>query len=264
MSGRSYINIAPFWAAACIITHVIIKNISEANFYSKFCAENCKKSSDNAVEGKLSMYAHEKCTICANRGTSSLHASLVYIITVYYWSCKLSHNVCIVTGEGLESLAMGMMLGYLAYDTVYELLCSTRADALTVVHHILGGMSFLSTYAYSCQACYRFYMIIYLAEVSTPFLHMSWLLNELKLTNTVLFKYCAVTLLILFALFRVCLSPVLLYSFIFSEEVWDQSVYLYALNGLIIFLFMVLNFYWFYLLLRMAFKKQKQEEDKRN
>ena len=49
--------------------------------------------------------------------------------------------------------------------------------------------------------------------------------------------------------------------FIVSKDVWNHSVYLYALNGFIIGSFMILNFYWFFRLMKLALKKQKKGKD---
>lgn len=244
MDSAGYlINIAPVWIVVCAAVH---------NFFNVY--------SHKILAPRYASIDEAKKTIWCNRGTSSFHASIMFISTIIYWSCISSPVGCMYSSKQMAYITTGMMIGYLFYDTCFEVFLSPKTDVMTVIHHVLGSVSFLSSYLYSCDACYPFYMVIYLAEVSTPFLHYAWLMNEMKMTETKIFKYCFLCIMVLFALFRVCLSPALLYMFVVSKDVWNQSVYLYALNGFIIASFMILNFYWFFCLLKLAVKNQKKKK----
>lgn len=99
--------------------------------------------------------------------------------------------------------------------------------------------------------------MIYLAELSTPFLNLSWLCKQLGPGYEHLLKLTAGVLVITFFFCRILLGPYLLYHmFMF----WTgEPRYLFLINVFIILFFILLNFYWFSLLLKIILKKDKKE-----
>ena len=59
-------------------------------------------------------------------------------------------------------------------------------------------------------------MMVYLAEMSTPFLNISWLLNYLKLDNSLPLSLCGIILLVTFFFCRIILGPFLFYHMIYN------------------------------------------------
>ncbi len=98
-------------------------------------------------------------------------------------------------------------------------------------------------------------MLVYIAEGSTPFLHISWLLHQLKLKDTGGFKLLVAVLLTTFFVCRIILSPYMLWHMITFQERWGEDTFLlFWGNWLIVFLFGLLNYFWFYKLVSLAVK----------
>lgn len=90
-------------------------------------------------------------------------------------------------------------------------------------------------------------MMIYIAELSTPFLNVSWLLNELK-NAPALLNVIGILLVLTFFVARVVLGPYLLYHMI---TFWNSGPpALYYVNVAIIIFFILMNYFWFYQLMK--------------
>lgn len=102
-------------------------------------------------------------------------------------------------------------------------------------------------------------MMVYLAELSTPFLNISWLLNYLEFSNSLPLTLCGGILLLTFFFSRVLWGPYMLYHMI---HYWTQEPqFLYQINFGIVVFFILLNFYWFYALLRLLFVGGKKKKE---
>lgn len=98
-------------------------------------------------------------------------------------------------------------------------------------------------------------MMVYIAEGSTPALHMCWLLHKLNMKKSFLFKVFVAWLLLGFFVCRILVSPYMLWHMSQNMDAWGQdNDLLFYLNFSIVFLFAVLNFYWFYKLISLAVK----------
>lgn len=187
-----------------------------------------------------------------NRGVSTIHACVMFSITVYYW-LYINPDIQISSaGNLLEARALDIMMGYLYYDILYEMLTSRQPDALS--HHILGVISHLSSRLSNNKAAAFYSMLVYIAEGSTPFLNISWLLYLLQLKKTAAFKLCAILLILSFFCCRILLGPFMVYHMLTNREEWgdDGRGLLYVGNTAIVSIFAILNFYWFYKLLLVA------------
>ena len=187
-----------------------------------------------------------------NRGVSTVHACVMFSMTAYYW-LYINPTVQISSaGHKIEAFALDIMMGYLYYDILYELMTSRQPDALS--HHILGVISHLSSRLSNNKAAAFYSMLVYIAEGSTPFLNISWLLYLLQLKKTNGFKICAAILILSFFCCRILLGPYMVYHMLYHREEWgiDGRGALYIGNTTIVSIFAVLNFYWFYKLLIVA------------
>lgn len=95
-----------------------------------------------------------------NRGVSTMHASLLFAITVNYWiylnpSLKISN-----LHTSTEAFCLDIMMGYLWYDIVIEFSSTKQVD--TLGHHFLGLISHLSTRISDNDAArfYRYHIYI--------------------------------------------------------------------------------------------------------
>lgn len=93
-------------------------------------------------------------------------------------------------------------------------------------------------------------MMVYLAECSTPFLHTSWILKEINQGESPLFKACVLATVLCFFVFRVLLSPYLLLH-VLRHWLPQGLAYVYVMNVFLIVVFIGLNYYWFYLIIKV-------------
>ena len=197
-----------------------------------------------------------------NRGTSMTHAITQFSIVIYYWIYINPNRVIYPTMSTYEGFAFDTMVGYIFYDTINELRTNREID--TLIHHIMGFISHMLCRVYDNGVGSHFTMMIFLAELSTPFLHTCWLMNFLKMTKNPMFLVSAALLVICFFISRVLLAPYAAYSCIMSynneitRAYWTLNgapVANFYLNAVIISLFALLNFYWFYCIIKMARKE---------
>ncbi len=102
---------------------------------------------------------------------------------------------------------------------------------------------------------FHYIMIIMLAEISTPFLHITWILYNFNMTHVWYYKPFGYTLIVTFFIFRILLSPYLLYKLIIERHIWKNSApYIFEINLLITLVFILLNYLWFEKLIKMTLK----------
>ena len=176
--------------------------------------------------------------------------------TCYWFYLNPSFDILVKTDGKLENQTLHIMMGYIIYDTIYELTSSSKQIDI-LIHHIIGFLSHLSTIYTQNNSALYYSMFIFLAEASTPFLNISWILYQLKYNNNLLFHICSILLLITFFIFRVILGPYAVYHLFINKYTWgiyDNSInyYMWSCNTFIIILFALLNIFWFYKLIKMA------------
>lgn len=199
-----------------------------------------------------------------NRAAASTHASTLFILALAYWHAKYSGNVEAAFNSELWSrMCVDVMIAYLIYDTTHETFFTQKIDMLTLAHHILGGFSLVSARYYGCTDCYALQMVIFLAESSTPFLHIGWLLFKLQFTpeNSTVFVFTYIIVMVLFFVFRVCLGPALTYYTFQNKGMRENFFYLYCLNCAVVLTFTLLQFQWFYMLANINSKKKKNKKN---
>jgi hypothetical protein len=224
--------------------------------------------------------------VWGNRCTSFLHSIVMSVLFVVYWSCPIEgmdYSTKTHIGD-YEYFCMNLMVGYLLYDTCYEFQQSLALsfnsvkekkpkfviDSATLqilAHHLLGLVSHWLIQFFSSGTGSIFLMGIYGAEISTPFLNISWLLLELKLKDSKVFFVNGLTLLATF-FWRNLLGAFILYQFHHLSGDWVNSASLsdgstsplydnlvFYLLLLITLFFAGLNVLWTLKLLKKAFGK---------
>lgn len=267
------------WTALCFLIYALSPSLSSFLFPSLSTTLNSQQ---------LSVYG--------NRFTSFLHSIIMSLLFLAYWlspATLSSNNSSSSSSPSLfstkttigsyEYFCMNIMIGYLYYDTLYEVISSffpfnskseikenkkKKFDSATLqilLHHLLGIISHWLIQYYHSGTASIFLMGIYGAEMSTPFLNISWLLLELKLKNSSLFFLNGIILLITF-LWRNILGGFILYQFYALYDEWNQSTSLsdgtinplydqivYFMLLIITIFFAALNVIWTLKLLKKAF-----------
>ena len=100
-------------------------------------------------------------------------------------------------------------------------------------------------------------MMVYIAELSTPFLNASWLINYLNFESSTPLMTCGGILVVSFFFCRVLWGPFMLWHMMNNWVAPPR--FLYYINVFIVIFFILLNFYWFYLLLRLLLGKKKEK-----
>ena len=162
---------------------------------------------------------------------SVIHAKIVVVMSILF--------LCGLIDSETWIQCLEVTRGYCLYDTIM-ILYYTPKDRNMIIHH---AMLFFGSYSnfisiYPEQTAFGL-----LAESTNQYLYLGWLLIKKGKENHWAFKVNAVLLLSMFLVFRVINFTSL---FIFTLQ---NCSYLEPLAVLPILL---LNYYWFYLLLRKA------------
>lgn len=141
---------------------------------------------------------------------------------------------------------MRIMTGYMTYDLVVELVTPAQLDYAVLFHHVAGLLSHWHTLQTNDVASAFYTMLVYLAEGSTPFLHVGWMMNTVGLADTLAFKLLTLALLLVFFVVRILVSPLLAYAYLSptNRHLYDgrDGVFYFQLG--IVFAFAGLNFFW--------------------
>ncbi|KAJ8607226.1 hypothetical protein CTAYLR_009922 [Chrysophaeum taylorii] len=180
----------------------------------------------------------------ATRCTETIH-SLVVITGAVAWVCGALEEV-----EWL----IRIMYGYLMFDTAYEIALPWAQgrpgppDLAFTVHHVVGIALHVLTLETRHAVAKSYAPYIYLAELSTPFLHWSWMLNVSRKTESTLFFVNGIVGTLMYVVFRVLLPPALLVHAVATPGAWRAhagypQAYWCFVGALVCFV--VLNWVWF-------------------
>lgn len=90
-----------------------------------------------------------------NRFVSSVHAVTIFSVSAYYW-LTINTELSIASEMGsYERLSILIMMGYLVYDTFFELAAS-GGQLDTIGHHLMGLLSH-ATAVYTGNSASAFY-----------------------------------------------------------------------------------------------------------
>jgi hypothetical protein len=162
---------------------------------------------------------------------SIIHATIVVVMSVLFLFDLIDSEIWI---QCLE-----VTRGYCLYDTIM-ILCYTPKDRNMIIHHT---MLFFGSYSnfisiYPEQSAFGL-----LAEITNQHLYFGWLLIKKGKDKTWYFNVNAVILLLMFLVFRV-----LNFTYLFIFAIQNCSY----LEPLAILPILLLNYYWFSLLLHKA------------
>ncbi len=76
-----------------------------------------------------------------NKTVSTFHAVVMFSRAFYYWtSINLEYQLYEQVSL-YEAITIDIMMGYLIYDTIYELAMNPKLDIPTLFHHVIGFVS---------------------------------------------------------------------------------------------------------------------------
>lgn len=239
--------VSGMWLGLCIVLHMA------GAFGTCEVVENLEK--------RMSRYDRQDWY---NRFVSIIHASIMFVRAICYWGLKNPK----MSLEGLQIdqfgvITLDIMMGYLWYDMVIEL-AKNKKQYATILHHLLGYMSLFAVRASGSRLGVFYFMMVFVAEGSTPVLHSLWFMSKLKLKDSGIFKAMGLLLMLLFFTLRVAFGPYTIWHLVSNRDAWTvkkamepDAGWLFPLLVGVSVVFVSINMYWFALLVRMALKKEQ-------
>ena len=145
----------------------------------------------------LSFLKNKDSRPLVNRIVSSLHALLLFYAAGFYWVVKVGMLTLFKlprTGsiDEWSGSCIDIMVGYIYYDIVAdiipEIILKGTGEYLMIAHHVVGLASLLLIRIYDFAPGAHYYLVVFLAEASTPALHTAWTMEKLKQTSDPSFK----------------------------------------------------------------------------
>jgi len=162
-----------------------------------------------------------------SRYVASFHAGLTALVAMCYLLGFLPYD----TWCNLQVIP----IGYCVYDTLmyfgkYDIY-RTGDSAMPIHHFVFAVFAFFVTPSYPWEVA-----VSYLAETSTPWLHLSYTMihNKSKDTHPLLFRVAVYTTLTLFLTFRVVGLGYMWYTAIHNREIvlWIMLSFMWGINTL--------------------------------
>lgn len=188
------------------------------------------------------------------RSTETLHA-LIVVVGSLRWIARGQQNEALVE----------ITAGYLVFDTAYEIALpwarGTRRwpDAAFMTHHVVGIVAHAWTLRYQHAGIMSYAPYIYLADVTNPFLHWSWMLNALGRAKGTLYLVNGAIGALLYVVVRVILPlGLLIHILVAGPHVWaaqpghPRAYWLFLASHVC---FLALNVFWFTKLLKLVTDK---------
>lgn len=108
----------------------------------------------SGVAGRLKDFKTKDKVALANRVVSTMHAIIMFSMTANYWffvNPKMDMGAFV---DDYQAFCLNVMLGYLLYDTLFEL--TAGKQVMTLGHHVMGAASHISV-LYSNHGAIGFY-----------------------------------------------------------------------------------------------------------
>mmetsp|Transcript_36544 Transcript_36544/g.114513 ORF Transcript_36544/g.114513 Transcript_36544/m.114513 type:complete len:242 (-) Transcript_36544:239-964(-) len=190
-----------------------------------------------------------KTTDTKNRFVSIMHAVIMVAMTMYYWVVINPEMKIPYQEHPFASMQFDFMAGYLSFDSVYVgLVAPGKLDVPTLLHHVFGCASLMAAHWQGDGPSSFYLMLIFLAEWSTPLLHLGIIVKEVtKKTPDAIFGLFALS----FFVCRVLLAPYALWHMFRYRDAWHHD-WLFLVEAGAVTFFLVLNFYWFYKIVQIA------------
>ena len=272
------IRMAFVWFVVCCLNHVA-----------------CYGYSRLFIPGFATRLSIEQQKSWKNRSTSTMHATVMSMLFCVYW-LSIYDDTNIQRGiEDFVYMSMFVMSGYLVYDSIYEIsnfmfqlldttpivntldkkdqkiptkkikttLWKVNYTSLTLLaHHLFGLLAHIAIIKFKCGLASRYLMLIYGAEMSTPFLNLCWILMSMNLKQSKMYTFSGTSLLVSF-LWRNFIGIYTIVSLTLEASLWKGSTlngrqyhkdeFLYWLLFGITIVFVLLNATWTYKLAKSAF-----------
>jgi len=193
----------------------------------------------------------------SNRIVGTIHATWMTILTFAYFIPDhglFPFEVYTAKDMALTRLAnrvVYLMLGYLVYDSLVEIVLLNAQTKLTLLHHTLGVVTWAPVLLFD-QAC-PWVMWTHLAEFSTPFINLGWFMHNNGAADWMV-AVTALSTVLVFFIFRVVSPPLCAYS-MWNYKTLVQPFGLWAYLFAIQLFFVGLNCYWFSKLVGMILNK---------
>ena len=148
----------------------------------------------------------------------------------------------IILWKDTTAWGIPLFLGYHLFDTFH--MATYERDPASYFHHVIAvavtGLKEMVMSAAQIEPAIQATMTL---EVSSPPLHISWLLNKAGYGDRPWFKYVAGFAAVFFAIMRLGAFP------------WLVATKMDTVTAMVSSPFILLNLYWFYKIVRMALRK---------
>ncbi len=199
-----------------------------------------------------------------NRLTSSTHAIFVSALSLLFWK---DNNIIIysLTNNEIDPvvyICIDVMIAYLVYDTIMDTIWKIFdiSGIQMLIHHSLGLYSLTMIRYYNTVPAMYYLMMVFLAEISTPFLHASWIMYQLNLTKSIAYKIIGWSLFTTFFIFRIALPPFIIVKLWQEKYIWIDNLHgIFSILFIITLLFTILNYIWFNRLVKMVLNHYKKD-----
>ena len=187
---------------------------------------------------------------------SSVHAIAAVVINAYCLSTRELNADRVLSTSYLGTVAMYMSLGYSMADFFTCVVDKhMRRDLGMVAHHLamICGIGMGLHYGY-----YNFFVVYrFLSEFSTPWVNLWWTVHNLRVKGEKLYVFASLAMMATFFACRVAVIPwhnyalqVALHNQSSLSIPWYLRVYMLLNFGV----FDILNVFWFYKMLKGAYK----------
>lgn len=204
-----------------------------------------------------------------NKVVSSTHA--VFAVALGLWWLFASGEYQLATSKAFVFLPYNANIaivgaGYFLYDTLFTLLSfgsiSVSFFVMLMAHHLIFIVAYFSTLVYPCSLSVTTYHFFQLTELSTVFLHLTWMCSKAQVQYRLLFMN--VVLLLATFLQRVAMTAFILWHVcvtVARQKLWsmvlpgnlEKYTYPYLAYFIICCVSMlILNFKWFMLIVGKA------------
>jgi len=150
--------------------------------------------------------------------------------------------------------AISISIGYFMWDIIYSISDYKKGGVAFIVHGVCAFLIYIFTFKHPVLGHYAILYLNY--ELSTIFLNIYWILDKLNLTGSILQLVNALLLLVTFFCVRIAFGSItvtkLLYDLFFERRFC--SVYLVIYFFINIVPMQLLNYIWFYKMIKSVFK----------
>ena len=138
---------------------------------------------------------------------------------------------------------------YFIYDLVYLIYSNSKIKNQSIFHHILISINLLPVFFETLMSVDNYYeltSILYLSEITTIPLNISWILNSININKYL--SYSIATTIILFIPCRLFISTYI------AVKVFNNILFIPAL------MFIFINYFWFYKLILKYIEVSKKND----